>query len=150
VKRLAASFLVVSLLAAGCAGGPGVRSRAVAKGLLIALTVAAAGGAAGAAVMGNNQEKKLRDDVQAGAVDGRAFGERDAEGKRWNRAARASVFVGGLALVGLVIASQMGLGDRYQYGPQERAASPPIYPTPPAGPAPASPRAPTPPTSGSK
>ena len=101
-----------------------MRSRSLAKGLLLALTAAAAGGAAGAAVMSDNKEKSLRDDLAAGSVTGRDFAERDAEGMRWNRAARASVLIGGLAIVGLVITWQMGLADRYQLGPAEQPTVP--------------------------
>jgi hypothetical protein len=143
VRRVAALALAGALLATGCSSAPGVRSRGVAKGLLLALTAAAAGGAAGAAVVSNNKEKSLRDDLAAGRVSGREFAERDAEGLRWNRAARASVLIGGLAIVGLVITWQMGLADRYQLGPAEQPTLPPIYPTgsPPGSP-PASPPAP--------
>ncbi len=138
MKRVAALWVVVSLLAAGCASGPGVRSRALAKGLLLGLVAAAAGGAVGAAVISDQKEQQLREDVQAGGVTGTEFASRDLEGRRWNRAARASIFVGGVALVGLLIASTMGLGDRYQYGPPEHPTSPPIYPAGGPVPAPAS------------
>ena len=129
MRRWAAIGLVVTLLAAGCGSGPGVRNRSVAKGLLVALTLAAAGGAVGSAVLSERKEKSLRDDVEMGLVSGRQFADRDAEGKRWNRTARASVLVGGLAIVGLVIAWQMGLGDRYQFGPPEQPAGRPLYPS---------------------
>jgi hypothetical protein len=129
VRRLAALAVLGAFLVAGCSSAPGVRNRPLAKGLLLALTAVAAGGVVGAAVMSDKQEKSLRDDVAAGAVSGRDFARRDAEGMRWNRAARASAFVGGLALVGLVITWQMGLADRYQLGPAEQPVSPPIYPT---------------------
>jgi hypothetical protein len=128
VRRWGAFALVGVLLAAGCGSGPGVRNRSVAKGLLVALAVAAAGGTAAAVVLSQNKEKSLRDDVQMGLVSGREFADRDAEGKRWNRVGRASVLVGGLAIVGLVIAWQMGLGDRYQFGPPETPASGPLFP----------------------
>jgi hypothetical protein len=140
VRRVATLALVGLLLASGCSSGPGVRSRSLAKGLLLALAAAAAGGVAGATVISENKEKSLRDDLVSGMVSGREFAERDAEAKRWNRAARASVLIGGLAIVGLVITWQMGLADRYQYGPAEQPTVPPIYPTgtPPAlAPAPA-------------
>jgi hypothetical protein len=128
VRRLAALGLVLALVGGGCARGPGVRSRGVAKGILIALTAAAAGGAAGAAAIGNNKEKELRDDLAVGGITGREFADRDLEGRRWNRAARGAAFLGGLALVGLVVVTQMGISDRYQYGPPEQPLGPPIYP----------------------
>lgn len=135
MKRLAALVTLGALLAAGCSSAPGVRSRSLAKGLLLALTAAAAGGLAVSAVKSDKLGKDLRDDVAAGTVSGRDFARRDGEGARWNRAARASAFVGGLALVGLVITWQMGLANRYQFGPAEQPSVPPIYPagSPPAG-----------------
>jgi hypothetical protein len=129
VRRIAALAIVAVLLAAGCASKPGVRSRTLAKGLLLAVTAAAAGGAAGAAVMSEKQEQRLRDDLAAGSVTGRDFAKQDAEGLRWNRVGRASVLVGSLALVGLVITWQMGLADAYQLGPAEQPQVPAIYPT---------------------
>jgi hypothetical protein len=133
VRRIAATVALVALLAGGCASGPGVKSRALAKGLLLALAAGAAGTAAGAAVTSNKKEAALRDDLAMGTVTGRDFATRDAEGQRWNRAARGAVFVGGLAVVALVITWQMGLADRYQFGPGERPSTAPIYPgAPPA------------------
>jgi hypothetical protein len=132
--------LMVALLAGGCSSSPGVRSRSLAKGLLVTLALAATAGAAGAAVVSQNREKSLRDDVEMGLVSGREFADRDAEGKRWNRLGRGSVLVGGLAIVGLVIAWQMGLGDHYQFGPLEPPA-PAVPPPRPAAPSSAGPNA---------
>jgi hypothetical protein len=127
--RATALLVVLVMASAGCGNsGAGVRNRSLATGLLIGLFAVAAGSTAATAVMGNNKEKALREDVEAGKLDGRQFAERDAEGKRWNRAARASVFVGGLALVGLVLVGEMRLADRNQLGPIEPAEGKPIIP----------------------
>jgi hypothetical protein len=134
----ATALLVVLALSAGCGNArTGVRSRTLATGLLIGLFVVAAGSTAATAVVANDKEKKLREDVEAHRLTGHQFAERDAEGKRWNRASRASVFVGGLALVGLVLVGELRASDRNMYGPVEPAKSTPIIPgewrdTPPA------------------
>jgi hypothetical protein len=128
VSRVAAALVLAALLVGGCSRTPGVRSRGLAKGILLVVAAAAAGGAAGAAVMSDRTEKSLRDDLAAGSLTGRAFAVQDDEGRRWNRIGRASVLVGGLAIVGLVITWQMALADRYQYGPPELPKSAPIFP----------------------
>jgi hypothetical protein len=129
MRRRATAFLVLLVLAAGCGNAStGVRSRKLATGLLIGLFAVSAGATAATAVVGNDKEKKLREDVEAHKLNGHQFAERDAEGKNWNRAARGSVFVAGLALVGLVLVGEMRLSDRNQYGPVEPAKAPPIIP----------------------
>jgi hypothetical protein len=128
VSRVAAALALMALLIGGCSRAPGVRSRGLARGILLAVAAAAAGGAVGAAVISDKKEKTLRDDLAGGSLNGRTFAVRDDEGKRWNRMGRASVLVGGLAVVGLVITWQMGLADHYQYGPAESPKNPPIFP----------------------
>lgn len=123
--RLTASLLV-ALLAAGCAStGQGGRSdRSLARNVLIGVAAGSAALAVGAAVAGENVESRLRRDYEAGAVSGREFAGRDAEGKRWNRVARASGFVTGLSIIGLGILWEMSIGDRIQRGPREERVQP--------------------------
>ena len=126
-------------VAGGCARGPAVRrlrdgqgapQRGLAAGLLAGVTAVAGGGTVDAARMSEQQgEGAARRRGRPGSLTGREFAERDAEGQRWNRAARASVFVGGLALGRPGASSgEMRLADRYQYGPPEPPTSTPIIP----------------------
>jgi hypothetical protein len=109
----------------------------VAAGLLLGVTAIAAGGTIAAANVANKKEEDLRKDVDAGNLTGRQFAERDEEGKRWNRYARASAFVAGLSLVGLLIVGEMALADHHQYGelppPNAKPIIPGQSPQPPAG-----------------
>ena len=128
---------VLALLSAGCGTGKGRPSRGLAVGLLVGLTAVAGGATVYAARMSEQKEKDLRNDVQTGNLSGRQFAERDDEGQKWNRTARATAFVGVLGVVGLIIVGEMMLADRNQYGPIEPPASKPIIPgqnpEPPAG-----------------
>jgi hypothetical protein len=131
LRRSSAVLSLVALLgalSAGCGTSKGRPSRGIAIGLLVGLTAAAAGGTIYAASVSDKKEKDLRDDVQTGNLSGRQFAERDEQGQKWNRAARASAFVGVLGVVGLIIVGEMMLADRNQYGPTEPPASKPIIP----------------------
>jgi hypothetical protein len=119
---------VLALLSAGCGTGKGRPSRGLAVGLLIGLTAVAGGATVYAAHKSEQKEKDLRNDVQSGNLSGRQFAERDDEGQKWNRTARATAFVGVLGVVGLIIVGEMMLADRNQYGPIEPPASKPIIP----------------------
>jgi hypothetical protein len=113
--RLVALFVAVAL--AGCASGPGIKNRSVARGVLIGLAVATAGAAIGSAVVSQRKEDDLRKEIETTTLTGRQFAERDAQGMRWNRIARASAFASGLAVVGLLVLWEMSVGDRIQNGP---------------------------------
>jgi hypothetical protein len=108
--------LLLVLLAAVATGGCGTAGRqgerAVARTLLVGAMIAAGGTAAGAAVVSGNKESDLRALANAGSLTGRQFAERDSEGQRWNRIARGSAFVAGLAVVGLAILWEMTAGER--------------------------------------
>jgi hypothetical protein len=127
--RVVTAGLALALCAA-LAGGCG-SSRATARAVLVGVALIAGGTAIGSAVVSSNKEDSLRNDAQTGSLSGRAFADRDSEGQRWNRAARASVFVAGLALVGLGISWEMGLGDHAMAEPS--ASLPPAAGLPPAG-----------------
>jgi hypothetical protein len=131
LRRTSALVSLVALLgalSAGCGTGKGRPSRGIAVGLLVGLTAAAAGGTIYAANVSSKKEKELRDEVQAGTLSGRQFAEKDEQGQKWNRAARASAFVGVLGVVGLIIVGEMMLADGNQYGPLEPPAAKPIIP----------------------
>jgi hypothetical protein len=127
-SALVSLVAVVGLLSAGCGTGKNRPSRALAAGLLLGLTAVAAGGTVYAARMSDQKEKDLRDDVQSGNLSGRQFAERDEEGEKWNRTARASAFVGVVGVVGLIIVGEMMLADGYEYGPIKPPTSKPIIP----------------------
>lgn len=112
-------LVLVVALGSGCAtsganrtGSDGLSGRKIAAGVLIGVAVASAGMATFAMTKGNRIERDLRDDLATGTLTGRQFAERDADGLRWNRVARASGFVGGLSLIGLGILWEMAIGDR--------------------------------------
>jgi hypothetical protein len=131
LRRSSAAICLVALLgalAAGCGTSKGRPSRGLAVGLLVGLTAVGAGGTVYAASVSAKKEKDLRDDVQTGNLTGRQFAERDEQGQKWNRAARASAFVGVLGVVGLIIVGEMILADGNQFGPQEPPVSKPIIP----------------------
>ena len=118
--RIVALLVMTSLSAAACGNGQtGGKARAVTAGVLGALAVGAGAGAAVAARKSSDHEKDLTEAVAAGRLTGREFTDRDAEGKRWNRLARGAVFVSGLAVVGMILVWETGLGASYQYGPAE-------------------------------
>ena len=131
MKRAACLFVVLGFFAGslGCGSSGTGRGRKVAAGVLLGLAAVAGGGAVAAGVASNNKEKELREDLEAGTVDGSEFAARDQSGVRWNRAARASAFVAGLAVVGLVVVWEMGLSAERQYGPAEQPTLGPLLPT---------------------
>jgi hypothetical protein len=124
--RVLCCGVALAVLSAGCASN-GVPNRTAAKVVLSVVVVGAAALVTTAVVKGNKVEGDLRNDLQGTAVSGRDFAKRDDEGRRWNRIARASGFVGALALIGLGIVWEMGVGDKVQMGPAEspNAAMPP-------------------------
>ena len=128
VLLVVVTVVAAAVLAAGCGTASRGRGRGVAAGLLIGLATVAIGSTVATAVVSNDKEDKLREDVQAGTLSGREFAERDEEGKRWNRAARASAFVAGVAVVGLLILGEVTWADQYEYGPVTPPASKPIIP----------------------
>jgi hypothetical protein len=134
--------LALAVLSGACASSNGLPNRTAAKVVLGAVVLGAAALAGVAAAKGNSIEKDLRTDLQGGALSGRDFASRDDDGRRWNRIARASAFVSGVALIGFGIVWEMGIGDRFQYGPTETGGIPTVSPIP-AGPPPS----PTPPIS---
>jgi hypothetical protein len=127
-SALCTALALLAALTAGCGTGKGRPSRGIAAGLLIGLTAVAGGATIYSAKVSDQKQKDLERDVQAGSLTGRQFATRDQEGQRWNRAARASAFVGILGVVGLVIVGEMMLADQNQYGPVEPPAEKPIIP----------------------
>ena len=115
MRRVAALALVAALLSAGCSSAPGVRSRSLAKGLLLAADGGRRRRGGGAAVdLGQARRRACATTSPPGSSAAASSPSGTPKATRWNRAARAAVLVGGLALVGLVITWQMGLADRYQ------------------------------------
>jgi hypothetical protein len=110
-RAFTAGLAFAVTLSAALSGGCG-SSRATARAVLVGVALVAGGAAIGSTVISSNKEDSLRADAQTGSLSGRAFADRDAEGQRWNRAARASTFVAGIALVGLGVLWEMSLGDR--------------------------------------
>lgn len=132
--------LLVAIATAGCgtgrvgADGKPMPRYTAAKVILGVVAVGAAAIAAGAAVKGQRLEDDLRDDSRTGGLTGRQFADRDNEGKRWNRAARASAFASGLALIGMGVIWEMSLGDGAARGKDEsRPDAKPIFPVQPSG-----------------
>jgi hypothetical protein len=121
---VALSLLVVGGCASTSDGGSSHASRAVPTAILSALVVGSAALAVGAALKSKDVGRKLDDDLQRGALDGRAFIDRDAEGKRWNRIARASAFFGGLAVIGLGIVWEIHQSDRLEQTEPSGAQTP--------------------------
>jgi hypothetical protein len=134
--------LALVVLSGGCASSNGLPNRTAAKVVLGVVVLGAAALAGVAATKGNSIEKDLRTDVQAGSLSGRDFAKRDDDGRSWNRVARASAFVSGVALLGFGIVWEMGVGDRFEFGPAETGGTPTVSPIP-SGPPPP----PTPPIS---
>ncbi len=114
--RTTCVVLACFLPVAGCASGrvAGMPNRSAARNVLIGVALGTAAIAIGSAVAGNSVESKLRDDLQAGNLSGREFADRDAEGRRWNRVARASAFASGIAVIGIGVVWEASLGDRRQ------------------------------------
>jgi hypothetical protein len=136
-RRCLTLALLGCFLSAGCGSAQGGRARGVAAGVLGGLAVLAGAGAVGASRISEDKEKKLADDLAARPLTGAEYADRDAEGKRWNRAARGAVFVSGLALVGMILVWESSLGAGHQFGPVEKPSSPRLIPG--AAPDPASP-----------
>jgi hypothetical protein len=139
-RRLHQRCLTLALLGcfatAGCGSSQtGGRARGVTAGVLGGLAVLAGAGAVAASRISEDKEKKLADDLAARQLTGAEYADRDAEGKRWNRAARGAVFASGLALVGMILVWESSLSAGHQYGPAETPSSPRLIP----GAAPASP-----------
>jgi hypothetical protein len=122
------------LLAGGCASTSGRPSHTMPKVILGVLLVGGAALAIGAAAKGQSIEDKLGTDYAGRDIGGREFASRDSEGQRWNRIARASTFVSGLALLGLGVIWEMSAGDRAQYEAPPRPAPGSIFPAPAAAP----------------
>jgi len=97
---------LVALLGGGCSG-----PHATARNLLLGVMVVAGGAAVTGAVISNDRKTTLQKDAMSGGLTGRQFAERDAEGVRWNRIARGSTFVAGLALVGVALIWEMNTSD---------------------------------------
>ncbi len=96
-----------------------VRRRGRARIALIAVGSVAVAASVLGGVMGYRTKSSLEDDLAAGAVSGRELVDRDAEGQRWNRLTRTSIFAAGLAGLGLGILWEMGTGERMMTGPRE-------------------------------
>lgn len=136
--RASALVLCLALASAGCAANKsnGMPDRTVARNILIGVVAGSVAVAVGSAVAGKSVENGLRDDLARGDLSGTDFAHRDDQGRRWNRIARASLYVGGLAALGLGILWEMSAGDRLQVGPREQlpppgppsAALPPLPP----------------------
>ncbi len=113
----AMAVVVALMLFAGCGSGS---NRKTARNVLIGFVVVSAVAAVGTAVVGHGVEKDLRRDYEAGGLAGRQFADKDADGERWNRWSRASLFVTGLSVIGLGIMWEMSEGARLQTGPREK------------------------------
>jgi hypothetical protein len=102
------------LLAGGCASNGTIPSRTLPKVILGAVLVGTAGLAVGAAFKGRSVENSLANDYKQREISGSEFASRDADGRRWNRIGRASLFVSGLSLLGLGVLWEMSRADRAQ------------------------------------
>ncbi len=118
IRLVACVLSPLLLLSAGCgSAGPGRSSgNGTARTVLLAVAVGSAAVAIGSAFVSANKESSLRDDLAAGKVTGSDYNERNASGLRWNRFSRASVFIGGLSLVGMGLLWEMGVGENLRNG----------------------------------
>jgi hypothetical protein len=110
------SGVLVAVLVCGCGSGS---NNAVARNVLLALTVGTTAVAVGAAVKGRSVQNDLQRDLDAGKLTGMQFAERDNSGARWNRVSRAAAFTTGVFVLGLGIVWEMGQANRIQNGPRE-------------------------------
>jgi hypothetical protein len=123
MKRLGVLALV---FVCGCGS-----NRAIARNLLVALTLGSAALAVGAAVKSNRIEKDLKRDLDQGSLTGRQFADRDDQGTHWNRIGRAAAFGAGVFVIGLGIVWETGVASEIQNGPRQPIPDEtrPIFPT---------------------
>jgi hypothetical protein len=101
--------------------------RTAPKVILGALIVGSAALAVGAAVKSRSIENDLANDYKTREISGSEFANRDAQGQRWNRIARASSFVGAVSVLGLGVLWEMSLNDQATVEPTKTNAAP-IFP----------------------
>jgi hypothetical protein len=133
--RARALVALVSMFAllAGCASTSGqgeMPKRTAVRAVLVAVALGTAALAVGAAIKGNQVEKDLKTELDKGVLNGRDFAAKDDTGERWNRIARASTVFSALAVIGLGITWEMGLGDHIRHTPTKEGPSQPLAPPP--------------------
>ncbi len=134
MMRATSLLLILALGSGACAsGGSSSSGRDTVKKVLIGIAVGSAALAIGSAVGGHAAQNSLQDDLVSKPLSGSDYVSADEAGIRWNRMARASLFVSGLSLIGMGVLWEAGVGDAIRQGSIEHRPAgneKPIFPVP--------------------